>query len=292
MKNKNIKKTIAVWFLVPIIAFSTLYANADNKKEVELTDENIWLDVNFVNSKPIILNYLKQELKYATNEKIKNQIKKSLETLEKITDENKFYKSVNKEYAKIDSISSQEERKDYNFEEEKNDIFSDLEIELKKLVKDNSVKTKVIKNISELKKIQDEDTFFDKLSEIYEFLDNYYEKNNITFVSEEDLWDYSFEKEKKEVLTELKEKTSKLKDKELKQKIENLAKINYENNFFTLLDEIQQSEAFWQYYFEMDKNWILEDENSQISKEQKEILEKIKNEEEFYEKLHKFEENL
>lgn len=186
-------KIIALLALVPVIAFSHLYVNADeNKMTSSTSNENTKLafdDLSFTNFKEIVINSLKKESKYAISEKLKTQIESSIKIVEKINEEKIFTETLEKEYAKIDVIFEKDLQEwKRAFSEDKKEILDDLSEELKNSVTDSSIMKKVNQDISVLEKITKQEDFFEKLNQTYDFLDTYYEKNNIIFFDEEDVF--------------------------------------------------------------------------------------------------------
>lgn len=308
MENKNIEKLIITWTLIPLIAFSSLYVNANNEnikvkanRPVEVIDnlseteakslvndfkklQESWYDVeveenlSFTETKKMILDSLKEEAKYYTDKKVKKQIENSIRFLKQIEDEDDFYDNLEREYEKIDDLLWIDET--YDFVSEKKEIIKDLFEEIR-LLKDNSLKFNLKKDISKLKKIENEELFFKELNKIYSKLDSYYEENDMPSLWQE-MINYNFEDTKKDILKDF----SEIKNTKLTEKVKKLEKIKDEEVFFTELDKIQIWTSFLGEFFEMDKKAVLE--SPDFTKEQKNKIKDIKDSETFYKTVEKF----
>jgi hypothetical protein len=161
----------------------------DKLEEIDIELEDIYGDsefaygeLSFEETREFIFSELKEEANFSDSEIIKKQIEKSIKLLEKQQTEDNFYSLLEKEYIKIDELYISEYGEDYefNFEEDKEDIISELKQELE-FIEDKNLKEELIKSIEKLSKIDDEDKFFDELDNIYlnENLVNYYEENDL-----------------------------------------------------------------------------------------------------------------
>ena len=236
---------------------------------------------SFEDEKKDILLSMKEELQYAEKDDIKKQIEVSLAVVTPITDEDTFFDMLDIEYEKIDVLYdkyfSDEDLEDfdefdefddggeYNFEDTKKEILEELKEEIDQ-INDTTLKVKLQKYFDALRVISDEDVFFDTLDEIYadSELEAYYEENGIEILDDDEMEDFDFETERKEILAELKEEIAELSEGDVKKdiivKVWKLEEEKKEANFFDRLDSIY--EKLDNFYGEDDEYEESEDFNS------------------------------
>jgi hypothetical protein len=179
------------------------------------------------------LDSLKEELQYAEKDEIKKQIETSLKIIAPITDEDTFFDTLDSEYEKVDALYEKyfsdedfedfdefEDGEEYNFEDTKKEVLESLKEEIAE-IKDTKLKTKLQKYSDTLTLITDEDKFFNELDKIYsdEELEAYYEANGIDILDDEDIEDFDFDTERKEIIKELKLEIAELPEGDLKKEI-------------------------------------------------------------------------
>ncbi len=287
--NKNLKNTLVIGSIVPLIAISNIYVNAQTPEIQTQTPNVIEKELPFAEMKKDILQALQEELNYTTNKKAKTQISQSFETLKKIDKEKDFYATLDGEYKKIDTLmeieNPDETAEKYDFSKDKPEILKEIQKEISHL-KDKTFAKTFTPKIAELSKINTENAFFEKLDTIYQTLDTYYEKNNIVAFGSDDMDEYNFSKMKKDIVNELKERMT---DEVSKKEIKKLEKIENEDEFYNALDVLE-----WYYDeemivdFETDRKFLISDENVGLTKAQKETLSKIEDVDTFYETLENF----
>ncbi len=285
MKNNNIKNALLIWSIIPMIAISSIYANAANTKILEKAP----IKISFSQEKTEILNLLQDELNYTTDKKAKTQITKSFETLKKINKEKDFYATLDGEYKKIDTLleigSPDETAEKYDFSKDKSEILKEIQEEISHL-KDKAFAKTFTPKIAELSKINTENAFFEKLDTIYQTLDAYYEKNNIVAFGGDDMDEYDFSQMKKDIVDELKERMT---DEASQKAIAKLEKIENEDEFYNELDALEwYDDEEMIVDFETDRKFLISDENTELTKAQKETLSKIEDVDKFYETLESF----
>jgi len=254
-------------------------------KEVEKDIEKI--------SRKDIFEELQEEISFIQDEVLKKQLSSDASDLEKITDPKLFFDILDRVYEKLDawyegSESDGGDGEYFSFEEEKKEILTSMEEELKYAEKDD-IRKQIEESIKIMTPISDENQFFDTLDREYEKIDMLYEK----YFSDEDLEDfdefeygeeYNFEDTKKEILEELKEEIEEIKNTILRERLQKflwtLSVITDEESFFDTLDTIYADKELESYY---EKNWIeiLDDdeiEGFDFETERKEILDELKEE--------------
>jgi len=236
---------------------------------------------SFEDEKKDILLSMKEELQYAEKDDIKKQIEVSLAVVTPITDEDTFFDMLDIEYEKIDVLYDKyfsdedledfdefdefEDGGEYNFEDTKKEILEELKEEIDQ-INDTTLKVKLQKYFDALRVISDEDVFFDTLDEIYadSELEAYYEENGIEILDDDEMEDFDFETERKEILAELKEEIAELSEGDVKKdiivKVWKLEEEKKEANFFDRLDSIY--EKLDNFYGEDDEYEESEDFNS------------------------------
>lgn len=119
MGKTNLTKTLAMGTVITLFWVSAIYAANTNTNMPAPTDINEHGEImscllkdfcSFTDVKKEILSDLEKELSYTTKKEIKTQIKKSLKTLNMINNEDKFYTALKKEYETINQFNEEESK--------------------------------------------------------------------------------------------------------------------------------------------------------------------------------------
>ena len=213
------------------------------KKLAKITDEGNFFDVldaaygeidayyeanySFEDERKEIMEELTEEMNETKDKAEKEAMKNLLTILKKTDDENKFFEEIEKAYKNFFGVEFNEEDyedEDYDFATEKQEIIKELKEEVNE-IEDTTLKASVEKTIANLETINDEETFFETLDAQCETVDAYYEAN------------YSFEDERKAILTEIESEVALL-----QSQLAELEKIETEEDFWKALDT---QEAAW-----------------------------------------------
>lgn len=110
MKNTSLTKILAMGTVIPLLGGAAIYAstNVHTPTPTDINDSDISCllkdSCSFAEVKKEILSDLKEEVSYTTNKEIKTQIEQAVKTLTSISDEDKFYTTLEKEYEAIDNL--------------------------------------------------------------------------------------------------------------------------------------------------------------------------------------------
>lgn len=165
--------------------------------DVLMEDDFFEGDFNFEEERQEIIEELNEELSEIDDTTLVSELQSMIEELESEDNEHAFFDALDEIYEKIDNHygidwddEDWEEYEDYDFEEERKEIIKELNEEISEWVDDSELQTSLYAMVTELEAIQDEDAFFDKLDEIYEKVDAYFEENGYFDEDEDDEEDY------------------------------------------------------------------------------------------------------
>ncbi|QFR38925.1 hypothetical protein A9Q91_01685 [Candidatus Gracilibacteria bacterium 28_42_T64] len=226
----------------------------EHDEEIEGEDDFEDYSYSFTNEKTDIIEALEEEVSYINDKKLKDVVVSTIQELKSINNEDTFFEKLDVTYDKLDEYfgedddfeddNFEDEGEDYNFTEDKKDILKYLGDEINNL-EDSTFKSDMLSNIQKLNAQNNEDDFFDTLDKVYESVDNYYEENGTSFNEDfdfEDIEDFDFDTEKKEIIQSITEEINSLDNEELKNELlVALEKIENEtnpNNFFSKIDDI------------------------------------------------------
>ncbi len=226
----------------------------EHDEEIEGEDDFEDYSYSFTNEKTDIIEALEEEVSYINDKKLKDVVVSTIQELKSINNEDTFFEKLDVTYDKLDEYfgedddfeddNFEDEWEDYNFTEDKKDILKYLWDEINNL-EDSTFKSDMLSNIQKLNAQNNEDDFFDTLDKVYESVDNYYEENGTSFNEDfdfEDIEDFDFDTEKKEIIQSITEEINSLDNEELKNELlVALEKIENEtnpNNFFSKIDDI------------------------------------------------------
>lgn len=240
-----------------------IYTKLDNHYETtedyfdedEDFEDDIDLGEFSIEDKDEIIDYLKEELSFAENDEIKTQISNSINALKNIKDSEKFSNALDTEYEKIDSLYSKHySEEDFDFDDQDSEFsFEDTKKETLKYlkedisqIKDENLKKELLVQYSKIEKTTTEGDFYNNIDALYDSktLNAYYEKEGISFIDSDEIWEFDLNKEKEEILADVLEEINEIENKEkqteLKKLHTNLSKITDQDKFFDALDEIYE----------------------------------------------------
>lgn len=183
--------------------------NDEVKFEEKLNELYDWIDdfyladdedFDFNAEKAKILKYHKEEISQIKDEEFKKELTKLNSELEKIEDENEFFDKLDEIYSNEKIVKYYEENlpewveivdfEDFDFDTEKKYILEELSNEINFLDTDE-LKNEAKKDLENLKTIDNEEDFFDKLDELYiKYDDNYNDDFSDDYYPEDDFDDF------------------------------------------------------------------------------------------------------
>lgn len=158
-------------------------------------DEFLDWDFDFNTEKPLILEGILMEIDaLANDEDRKAQLEKEYNELKNISNEDDFFESLNGLYENLDVFYGEWKVMEFNFQDEKWSILEWINQEISN-IQNADIKKELQKKLEALKKITDEDSFFESLNAIYSTLDEHYQVEGIEYYGnfDDENWDFDFD---------------------------------------------------------------------------------------------------